>query len=82
MSKNFPMPNDTVGDYIVVASVWLHENDEDGWPDSALCVLLAAQSPFFRVAEVTVKEHRILWEHVHVNIVPAVRDYEQNGGDW
>lgn len=77
---NFPMPGETLSrEYIVVASSWRNEEDSP----TATVLLLANETPFYRVGEVTVDyDQTILWLNEHENIVPAVHDYEQNGGDF
>lgn len=77
--SHFPMPGETLSrEFVVVASVWYSEE-----PPVATVLLLASEAPFYRVAGVTVDaDHTMLWYTDHANIVPAVRDYEDNGGDW
>lgn len=72
----FPLPNDVVYHQTVIASVYYDD-------DTATLLLLRKEKPFFEVAQLDLKPHgnlRILSEHD--NIVPAVREYEQEGGDY
>lgn len=76
MSK-FPMPNDRLGDRTVVASVWYTED-----PEIATVLLLNPKAPFFTVAFYDLKNGGIDPIITTENIVPAVREYEQSGGDY
>jgi hypothetical protein len=86
----FPMPNDVIDGKTVVASV-TYIDDERG--DLALVLLLEHESPFFTVAHYAMTD---LAEDENtsgyaageidvigrfMNIVEAVREYEQSGGD-
>lgn len=87
----FPMPNDRVGrGQIVVASV-TYIDDERG--DIALVLLLNQKPPYFTVAhyamtdivgdDVTTPYERGEIDEIgsFLNIVDAIREYEQSGGD-
>lgn len=79
MSGHFPMPGTSLHGMTVVASVWLDSCEEP----RATVIRLADKPPFFRVTIVSVDEHHtISYDNKHRNIVPCVRDYEQNGGDY
>lgn len=84
MNYVFPMPNDKLREYTVVASVHYSEAETTGLEsDYATVLLLAETTPFFAVAIVScTPEAHFDYFQVHENIVPAVRDYEQNGGDY
>jgi aspartate carbamoyltransferase catalytic subunit len=87
--RTFPMPGDVVYSRTVIASVWYI--DEPGH-ETVTLLLLAPKSlrdPEFKhrynfeVAQLDMRPHgnlTILGEYL--NIVPAVRSYEQNGGDY
>ena len=91
MSVPFPMPNDEIEDRIVVASV-VYIDDE-----LATVLLLNPESPFFSVAHYAYGDNPLagrlevlslddgdggLMPATFLNIVPAVRAYEQWGGDY
>ena len=81
----FPIPNDKLAEFTVVASVHYSSAEDTGLPnDFATVLLLAPETPFFRVAIVECVKDDPQWDYegIHENIVPAVQDYEQNGGDW
>jgi hypothetical protein len=74
-SMDFPMPNDSLAGATVVASV--------EYTDDVALVLLLNPEPFY----FTVTLYRLDGGGFDVigtyeNIVPAVREYEQNGGDY
>lgn len=76
-----PLPTESFGGGTVIASVWIRD-DED--PITAmLLVLMPEPGMYYRVFDI---EWRTRWEitqrREHINIVPAVRDYENNGGDY
>lgn len=88
MGTEFPMPNDMLGTSIVVASVTYRDDD------IALVLLLNPGPPFFTVAHYYLfdapAEYGVEYRpagYLHVlgvfeNIVPAIREYEQCGGDY
>lgn len=65
----------------VIASVWL---DDTRVPVSALVITLAPRPPYYRVRDLVWARTAWRTAHVteHVNIVPAVAEYEQRGGDY
>lgn len=87
MSKPFPMPNDKLSRFTVVASVYYSD-------DIATVLLLAAGTPYFHVAhyyledvpaEYDVPDRPAGFLHfvgVEENIVPAVELYVEYGGDY
>lgn len=72
---NFPMPNDKIGDFTVVASVYYTD-------EIATVLLLRRNAPFFTVGQVDLETGRLTVGEYHENIVPAVREYEDMGGDY
>lgn len=84
----FPMPNDRLGDSTVVASVMYRDDD------IALVLLLNPAPPFFTVAHYYMydtpaegsaparKAGDLFVYGRALNIVPAVRMYEESGGDY
>ena len=87
----FPMPGTTVHDRTVVASVE-YIDDERG--SIALVLLLNPEAPFYTVghyALTEVKSGDTITDYAageldvigtFYNIVPAVEEYTQNGGDY
>ena len=77
----FPLPGDTLCERTVVASCWYI--DEDGEEPEALVLLLNEESPYFKVAHVQFQLDPpvIVAEVDYFNIVFAVEDYQQWGGD-
>jgi hypothetical protein len=71
---DLPLPGDTVDGHTVVASTYLTD-------DTATLILLNDMPPFFTVAEVSIPVASIYAEQEFHNIVYAVREYEQRGGD-
>lgn len=88
--RDFPMPNDLLdveGDgpfriSRVVASCWLRDGEPGDPSQSALVLLLNHKAPFFSVGEFSLDTGKVLIYDTHSNIVPAVRSYEDNGGDY
>ena len=92
--KNWPMPNDLIlagfERYTVVASVVFAMKDDLGFAgnDTFTVLLMSLESPFFRCAQLERHESphgltfKVVFSHPHKNIVPAVREYEQSGGDY
>lgn len=86
----FPLPGMTLDGRIVVASVPLNDNYRGDFPDAAfdelaLVLLLNPTSPYFSLTQVT-KDGNADWtlggdERRHHNIVTAVDDYQDSGGD-
>lgn len=82
----FPLPNQPLCDCIIVASCPYRDCEEgdiepgDEWPLTVyLVLLLAKESPYFRVAHVSDK-WEILHQVSHLNIVEAVATYVDWGG--
>lgn len=83
-----PLPGETVASSKVVASVIACD------PEVGECkqfefevILLNDAPPYYTVATITKEdpsaaEWTFLGQENHPNIVPAVRAYEQNGGDY
>lgn len=72
----FPMPNDKIGERTVIASTYYTD-------DIVTVLFLNPTVPFFTVAQVDLRNGDLAdWGSRHENIVPAVREYEQNGGDY
>lgn len=79
---DWPMPNDTLGGATVVASVIYSDDDSDDEDRLEVTVLLLENSPpFFAVGVWNVRTREFDYYRSFVNIVDAVRDYEQCGGD-
>lgn len=90
MNVPFPMPNTKIDDRIVVAAVDYFD-DERG--SVALVLLLEPEAPFFTVAHYALTDvagDSVTTPYVageldslgrFSNIVEAVREYEQSGGD-
>lgn len=90
-ARAIPWPGETVYHRTVIASVYLASADTDE-DDRALLLLLAMDHQRakdnpdrynYEVAELDLRPHgnlSILSDHL--NIVPAVEEYEQNGGDY
>ena len=80
-----PLPNDEFRGRTVIASVWLRD-DNLVPPLTCLVLLLESRTPFFTVAELRwdddTTEWMPVWTTSHMNIVPAVREYENSGGDY
>ena len=74
-----PLPNDLINGGTVVASTVLH--DDDARPVTWVLLVLQRSAPFYEVIEVD--EHGQVTElGEHANIVPAVEQYQDNGGDY
>lgn len=70
-----PMPNNKLAGATVVASVYLTD-------ERALLLMLNENPPFFTVTEYSLGNGSFIPIATTENIVPAVREYEQNGGDY
>lgn len=79
-----PMPNDEFDDGIVVASVWQDDDAGTAFIPCGLILLLRKEAPYFSVCDIEWRDGAwlIVNEEPHVNIVPAVRAYEDAGGDY
>lgn len=84
-----PMPGEEFDGGVVIASVWRQDddNDPDGYPVSALLLLLDENPDFYRVQHIYAEyPNTTRWELAeskqYPNIVPAVRAYEDEGGDY
>lgn len=74
-----PLPNDVIGDSIVVASVVYNEDD---YKEAIFLVLLLnKQPPFFTVATMYWPSEEIIARENHFNIVHAIEEYKDSGGD-
>lgn len=75
-SVKFPLPGDKVYHRTVIASVYYND-------DIATLLVMECQPPYFAVAQLDLEPHgNLTIVSEHFNIVPAVRDYEQWGGDY
>lgn len=77
-----PLPNERYDGSIVVASTWIRDDAE---AVLAMLLLLEPAKPFYRVVDIRWdgKEWvRRSGTREFFNIVPAVEDYIQNGGDY
>jgi hypothetical protein len=74
---DFPMPNLAYQGRIVVASCWYTDEPQE----IALVLMLEPESPFFTVAHIALDDGEILGMERHMNIVHAVKAYEDWGGD-
>lgn len=81
MTPVLPLPNDLFGGSVVVASVWITDEGEE---PSALVILLGQGPPYYTVGDLTWRlgAWHLSGARSHPNIVPAVEDYQQNGGDY
>lgn len=80
---DLPMPGERLHGAVVVASVWV--NDEG--PDlTALVLLLRPEPQFYAVADIyqgrKTSGWEVSYETEHPNIVPAVDEYQERGGDY
>lgn len=73
----FPMPGTRLDGGIVVASVYSGADDNE-----VLVILLLDAEPYYRVAEFSLETGECLLRASHPNIVPAVREYIERGGDY
>lgn len=77
-------PGMTVDGRTVVASVIL--DDRHAFETRWTVILLNAETPYFSIAEVLDRQDGTYvvaeTETTHMNIVPAVAEYEQRGGDF
>ena len=85
----FPMPNDVLQDKVVVASCWYRDLseadrqyiDDDGPDQIALVLLLNKLSPHFTIAHINLENYEIIADATYYNIVEAVENYQNWGGD-
>lgn len=84
-----PLPNEKFDGGIVVASVWLRDDEERGY--GALLLLLTPEPGlYYRIVEIDAqrKPEALYWHwevvmrQAAVNIVEAVDFYKENGGDY
>jgi len=76
--RAIPLPGEQVYHKVVAASVYYADDGTD-----ATLLLIENHEPYFSVARLDLRPHgnlTILSEHA--NIVPAVREYEQEGGEY
>lgn len=76
-----PLPNEQFDGDIVVASVWQRD---DVAPETALLLTLRPEPLYYRVRDIEMRngEWVVTVSSAFPNIVPAVRDYEDRGGDY
>lgn len=77
-----PLPLDICDGAHVIASVWV--NDEPDEPARALLVTIRHDAPNYRVVQVIERNGEWAKDYFEdfPNIVPAIRFYEDNGGDY
>jgi hypothetical protein len=73
--RNFPMPNDKLGGGTVIASVYYTD-------DIALVLILNPEPFFYTVTLYNLHDGSFDWIAKHENIVPAVLNYADSGGDY
>jgi hypothetical protein len=75
------LPGQKLDGGIVVASVIINEEDYD---DVIVMALLLMPTPgsHYRVVDVKENDREVLSRRDFPNIVPAVEDYQENGGDY
>lgn len=80
---NLPMPNEVLGESTVVASTWLSDGDDGDM--QAMVLTLNPTRPFYSVVQLA-SDDGTRWTVTATedapNIVPAVRTYEDWGGDY
>lgn len=75
-----PLPGEEFLHGTVVASVWIRDDVPEPF---ALVLVLGGAPPYYTVAEITWRNGWVTEDmRQHPNIVPAVEDYQQNGGDY
>lgn len=76
-----PMPGERFHRGIVVASVWQNDEIERA---TAMVLLVRDAPPYYAVDEIewASGDWGTVDVRLHPNIVPAVEDYQQNGGDY
>lgn len=78
MYHDLPQPGGTVDGRTVVASVY-----QGGRGLSRINNPPLSSSPYFSVVEVADLDiGTVLYDHTHHNIVPAVEEYQDAGGDY
>lgn len=80
MSKQI-LPTQTLDGGTVVASVILNDTDYDDVLTMAL-LLMPTPGEHYRVVDVWQDSRKIIDSRPFVNIVPAVENYIENGGDY
>ena len=78
-----PLPGEQVEGKTVIASVWV--DDEGPTPVAMILFLTGEKGKYYGVCDITHDGRE--WKYYracrfHVNIVPAVEDYQQSGGDY
>lgn len=76
-----PLPGEQYDGRIVVASVYVGDLSHEDYDDWLLLTLDPAE-PFYRVTVYDGRTGSIKWSTAYDNIVPAVREYESQGGDY
>lgn len=83
-----PLPTEEFDGGIVVASVWRNDDPSDDYAISALLLVLddtPGVPGYYRVLEIAPGPSGywvVTWTQRFENIVPAVRAYQENGGDY
>lgn len=73
------LPNDRFKEGVVIASViWSDEGDRDEWT----LLIMNRVDPFYTVLIYDRVTEQIGYSADHYNIVPAVEDYQDAGGDY
>lgn len=78
-----PLPTEFFDGEIVVASTWLNDDEPEG-ATAALLTLTNEPGNHYRVRQIQVRFEQWTttdWD-AFPNIVPAVRAYEEGGGDY
>ena len=73
-----PLPNDRIDSTIVIASVVINDSET---PARFMVLLLNPGPPFYTVADIDA-EGTVSCRTDHMNIVPAVEQYINKGGDY
>lgn len=75
------LPGQQLDGGIVIASVVLNDTDYD---ETLVMALLLMPTPgrHYRLVEVWQESRRITMRQAHENIVPAVKEYRDSGGDY
>lgn len=85
-TAKLPLPNDKFDDGIVIASVWGNDDPSESSPVWAQLLLLMPEPGwYYRRVEIEWKDTegwQVRLRQAHENIVPATKDYEDNGGDY
>lgn len=79
---DLPMPHDVYDGMTVVASTWLNDDEPEG-ATAVLLTLTHTPGQYYRINDLQWRngEWKTTWWDPYPNIVPAVRAYEEHGGD-